>query len=207
MTYAAALRDLQGLLLLASFALLVILLSLLIVANQSFHLFSVTMPVCGCSRGWFLPPGLPWIPPLGTLCLVPHEPLRHQLLSSSLAMSLNVTFKLLIFSYHVPKRFGVQYPSGHKRIWVVAFQDKGTKKLVSESPGLVDFAVGLVDFTLNLSKGKVKVWGNFFFKDIRASWKIEPLYTLRMQRKWIFQIALLSKWIESSCANLKTFPK
>ena len=40
-----------------------------------------------------------------------------------------------------------------------------TKKLISNSPGLVDLAVGLVDFTLHLPwncNGQVKVWGNFF---------------------------------------------
>ena len=34
---------------------------------------------------------------------------------------------------------------------------------MSGSPGLVDFAVGLVDFTLHLPDGKVKVLGEFFF--------------------------------------------
>ena len=34
------------------------------------------------------------------------------------------------------------------------------KKVVSDSPGLVDFAIGLVIFVLNLPKGQVL----FFFK-------------------------------------------
>ena len=55
---------------------------------------------------------------------------------------------------------------------------QGTKKLVSDSPGLEDFAVGLVDFTLNLSEGQVKALGEIFFEEIRASWKIELLCTL-----------------------------
>ena len=33
------------------------------------------------------------------------------------------------------------------------------KKFVSDSPGLVDFVVGLVDFILYLPKGQVKVFG------------------------------------------------
>ena len=55
---------------------------------------------------------------------------------------------------------------------------QGTKKLASDSPGLVDFAVGLVDFTLNLPKGQVKALREIFFEEIRASWKIELLCTL-----------------------------
>jgi len=34
---------------------------------------------------------------------------------------------------------------------------------VSNSPGVVVFAVGLVDFTLNLPKGRVKVFGKIYF--------------------------------------------
>ena len=33
------------------------------------------------------------------------------------------------------------------------------KKVVSDSPGLVDFAVGLVIFVLNLPDGQVLFWG------------------------------------------------
>ena len=46
---------------------------------------------------------------------------------------------------------------------------QGTKKLVSDSPGLVDFAVGLVDFTLNLPEMQVKALREKSFEDIRAS--------------------------------------
>ena len=35
------------------------------------------------------------------------------------------------------------------------------KKVVSNSPGLVDFATGLVNFALNLPDGQVKVFGEF----------------------------------------------
>ena len=33
------------------------------------------------------------------------------------------------------------------------------EKVVSDSPGLVDFAIGLVIFVLNLPNGKVPFWG------------------------------------------------
>ena len=35
------------------------------------------------------------------------------------------------------------------------------KKVVSDSPGLVDFAVGLVNFVLNLPNGQVTFLGKF----------------------------------------------
>ena len=35
-----------------------------------------------------------------------------------------------------------------------------TKKLLSDSPGLVDFAVGLVDFTPNLPEANERFGGN-----------------------------------------------
>ena len=35
------------------------------------------------------------------------------------------------------------------------------KKVVSDSPGLVDFAIGLVNFVLNLPNGKVKFFEEF----------------------------------------------
>ena len=39
---------------------------------------------------------------------------------------------------------------------------QGTKKFRSDSPGLVDFVVGLVEFLLYLPDRQVKVFGNFF---------------------------------------------
>ena len=53
---------------------------------------------------------------------------------------------------------------------------------MSDSPGLVDFAVlGLVDFTLNLPEGQVKVLQEILVEEIRASWKIELLCTLAIE--------------------------
>ena len=46
---------------------------------------------------------------------------------------------------------------------------QGTKKLVSNSPGLVDFAVGLGDFTLNFTEAQLKALGENSFDEIRAS--------------------------------------
>ena len=41
---------------------------------------------------------------------------------------------------------------------------QGTKKFRSDSPGLVDFVVGLLEFILYLPDGQVKVAGKFFFE-------------------------------------------
>ena len=37
-------------------------------------------------------------------------------------------------------------------------QSQGAKKVVSDSPGLVDFAVGLVNSVLNLPNGQAKIF-------------------------------------------------
>ena len=39
---------------------------------------------------------------------------------------------------------------------------QGTKKFSSDSPGLLDFVVGLVEFILHLPDGQIKVFGNVF---------------------------------------------
>ena len=41
---------------------------------------------------------------------------------------------------------------------------QGTKKFRSDSPGLVGFVVGLVEFILHLPDGQLKVFGKFFFE-------------------------------------------
>ena len=41
---------------------------------------------------------------------------------------------------------------------------QGTKKFRSDSPGLVDFVVGVVEFILHLPDGQVNVFGNFYFE-------------------------------------------
>ena len=38
---------------------------------------------------------------------------------------------------------------------------QSAKKVMSDSPGLVDFAIGLVIFVLNLPDGQVLFWGKF----------------------------------------------
>ena len=40
-------------------------------------------------------------------------------------------------------------------------QEQHAKKVMSDSPGLVDFAIGLVNSVLNLPEGQVKVVGEF----------------------------------------------
>ena len=50
---------------------------------------------------------------------------------------------------------------GRNKVFIL----QGTKKFRSDSPGLVDFMVGLVEFILHLpDRGQVKVFGEFFFK-------------------------------------------
>ena len=49
---------------------------------------------------------------------------------------------------------------------------QGTKKLVYYSPRLVDFAVGLVDFTHSLPEGQVKVFGEIFWREFGQAGKL-----------------------------------
>ena len=53
---------------------------------------------------------------------------------------------------------------------------QGTKKFRSDSPGLVDFVVGLVDFILHLPDGQVKFSGKFLseinWQEHCKTWKI-----------------------------------
>ena len=48
-----------------------------------------------------------------------------------------------------------------QKIWTVIWTDQRAKKVVSDSPGLVDFAIGLVNSVLNLSDGQVKYFEEF----------------------------------------------
>ena len=41
----------------------------------------------------------------------------------------------------------------------VIIYPQGAKKVVSDSPGLVDFAIGLVNCVLNLPDGQAKIFG------------------------------------------------
>ena len=56
----------------------------------------------------------------------------------------------------------------------VGVPPQGTKKLVSDSRGLVDFAVVQVDFTLNnnLPEGQVKVLGEIFLRKFGQAEKL-----------------------------------
>ena len=42
--------------------------------------------------------------------------------------------------------------------------EQRAKKVVSDSPGLVDFTIGLVNSVINLSNGQVKVFEKFFLQ-------------------------------------------
>ena len=44
---------------------------------------------------------------------------------------------------------------------LLKFAAQCAKKVVSDSPGLVDFAIGLVNFVLNLPEGQVKFFEEF----------------------------------------------
>ena len=41
---------------------------------------------------------------------------------------------------------------------LASFQAQGAKKVMSDSPGLVDFAIGLVNSVLNLPDGQAKIF-------------------------------------------------
>ena len=49
---------------------------------------------------------------------------------------------------------------------VFQFICQGTKKLMSDSPGLVNFAVGLVDFIFHLPNGQVKILGSHSYINV-----------------------------------------
>ena len=54
-----------------------------------------------------------------------------------------------------PKHFGKQLQMKHGTSISLAWPVQRAKKVVSDSPGLVDFAIGLVFFVLNLPDGQV----------------------------------------------------
>ena len=47
----------------------------------------------------------------------------------------------------------------HFFVFLSYLQVQRAKKVVSDSPGLVDFAIGLVIFVFNLPDGQVLFWG------------------------------------------------
>ena len=62
---------------------------------------------------------------------------------------------------------------------IFCFVNQRAKKVLSDSPGLVDFAIGLVNSVLNFPDGQVKIFGKFklpnncnqwSFKIFQASW-------------------------------------
>ena len=51
---------------------------------------------------------------------------------------------------------------------------QGTKKFRSDSPGLVSFAVGLVNYILHLPDGQVKILGSHTYKNFFELVKMTP---------------------------------
>ena len=49
---------------------------------------------------------------------------------------------------------------------------------MSDSPGLVDFAIGLVIFVLNLPDGQVLFFGEIQIADCNQSWSIKRVWGL-----------------------------
>ena len=56
----------------------------------------------------------------------------------------------------------------------MCYQYQGTKKFRSDSPGLVNFAVGLVDFILHLPEGQVKILESHTYKNFFGLVKMIP---------------------------------
>ena len=74
-----------------------------------------------------------------------------------------------IFAGYVPLACQNPYPI-IVNFWSVLLPFiQGTKKFRSDSPGLVDFVVGLVEFILHLPDGQVGCHGNFSLKLINRS--------------------------------------
>ena len=71
--------------------------------------------------------------------------------------------------FNANKVYFFSFASNCSALIIIAHRIQGTKKLVSDSPGLVDFAVGLVDFTLNLPEMQVKALRENPFEEIWAS--------------------------------------
>ena len=72
------------------------------------------------------------------------------MLTSSFPSSISFRFKYIITYYIYKKR---------NDTFLKAEKQQRAKKVVSDSPGLEDFAFGLVFFVLNLPDGQVLFWG------------------------------------------------
>ena len=72
------------------------------------------------------------------------------MLTSSFPSSISFRFKYIITYYIYKKR---------NDTFLKAEKQQRAKKVVSDSPGLEDFAIGLVFFVLNLPDGQVLFWG------------------------------------------------
>ena len=64
-------------------------------------------------------------------------------------------------------------------MWVIKKQC--AKKVVSDSPGLVDFAIGLVNYVHNLPHGQVKFFEGF---KLQKNCVINPAYQKVFEASW-----------------------
>ena len=74
------------------------------------------------------------------------------------------------------------------------------KKVVSDSPGLVDFAIGLVIFVLNLPDGQVLFFGEIQIADCNQSWSIKRVWGLVKMTCGLVHAT-------TSCKNDETLPR
>ena len=70
-----------------------------------------------------------------------------------------------------------------------SWYEQWTKKVVSKSPELVDFALGLVNSVLNLLMGKWSFWGIQITEELKSM--LNKILTLEL--KWLLGKHMLAK--------------
>ena len=58
-------------------------------------------------------------------------------------------------------KYYLLYDKSHSKTHTTIINYQRAKKVLSDSPGLVDFAIGLVNFVFNLPDGQVMFYGEF----------------------------------------------
>ena len=82
-------------------------------------------------------------------------------------------------------------------------------KVLSNSPGLVDFAIGLVNSVLNLPNWLVKVLGNSNYRRTvinSAHQKFLPLFIIATGAKWVLNIAQLVEHCSTNAEAMGSNP-
>ena len=64
---------------------------------------------------------------------------------------------LVLFTTFGVPHFGIMLPRFHVPFFFLRYVQRA-KKVVSDSPGLVDFAIGLLNSVLNLPDGQAKIF-------------------------------------------------